>query len=77
VTARRDGVYFARIDLAQNGRTIAVDARPSDAIAIALRLEAPLFVVEALFETSGIDAKPSGREIRGRAAQRQVEAFHL
>jgi len=77
VTALREGVYFARIDLAQNGRTIAVDARPSDAIAIALRLEAPLFVVEALFETNGIDAKPSGREIRGRAAQRQVGAFRL
>ncbi len=77
VTALRDGVYYARIDLAQQGRTIAVDARPSDAIAIALRLEAPLFVVEALFETTGFDVKPSGREIRGTASQRQVGAFRL
>jgi hypothetical protein len=77
VTALRDGVYFARIDLAQNGRIVAIDARPSDAIAIALRLEAPLFVHEALFETSGFDVGPSGREVRTRAPERQVEARSL
>jgi uncharacterized protein len=72
VTALRDGIYFARIDLARDGRTVAVDARPSDAIAIALRLAAPLFVHEALFETTGFDAKPPGREVRGIARERQV-----
>lgn len=77
VTALRDGVYFARIDLAQDGRTIGVDARPSDAIAIALRLAAPLFVQEALFETSGFDMAPSGREVHGPAPERQVEARRL
>ena len=77
VIALRDGVYFARIDLAQRGRTIAVDARPSDAIAIALRLEAPLFVHEALFDTTGFDAEPSGREVRGTAPKRQVGARSL
>jgi bifunctional DNase/RNase len=77
VTSLRDGVYFARIDVAQNGQTVEVDARPSDAIAIALRLAAPLFVHEGLFETTGFDAGPSGREIRGRAPERQVEVWRL
>ena len=77
VTALRDGVYYARIDLAQHGRTIEIDARPSDAIAIALRLEAPLFVHEVLFETTGFDVKPSGREVRGVAPKRQVGARSL
>jgi bifunctional DNase/RNase len=35
VTALRDGIYYARIDLVRDGRTREVDARPSDAIAIA------------------------------------------
>jgi hypothetical protein len=77
VTALRDGVYFARIDLARAGRTVGIDARPSDAIAIALRLAAPLFVHDALFETSGFDVAPPGREVRGPAAERQVEARRL
>lgn len=77
VTALRDGVYFARIDLARAGDTVGIDARPSDAIAIALRLAAPLFVHEALFETSGFDVAPPGREVRGPAAERQVEARRL
>ena len=44
------GVYYARIVLARNGRSVEVDARPSDAIALALRFEAPLFVNESHFE---------------------------
>jgi hypothetical protein len=77
VTALRDGVYFARIDLVQNGRTIGIDSRPSDAIAIALRLGAPVFVHETLFESSAAERGPPGREIRERAPERQVEAFRL
>ena len=77
VTALRDGIYYARIDLVHDGRTLPIDARPSDAIAIALRLAAPLFVHEALFETSGFDVGPPGREVRGPAAERQVDAWRL
>ena len=36
-----------------------------------------LFVQEALFETSGFDVAPSGREVRGPAPERQVEARRL
>ena len=77
VTDLRDGIYYARIDLEQNGRTIPVDARPSDAIAIGLRLGAPLFVRAALFETSGLEPPPPGKEIRGTPSERQVRAQRL
>jgi uncharacterized protein len=43
------GVFYARIVLARNGRSVEIDARPSDAIALALRFEAPLFVSEPVF----------------------------
>jgi bifunctional DNase/RNase len=77
VTALRDGIYYARIDLVHDGRTLEVDARPSDAIAIALRLSAPLFVEAALFDTSGRAERPSGREVRHPASERQVGAWRL
>ncbi len=50
VTDLRSGVYYARIRLAIGQRHFDVDARPSDAIAIALRYDAPIFVSESLFE---------------------------
>lgn len=40
----RDATYFAEIHLARNGATLVVDSRPSDAIALALRAGAPIFV---------------------------------
>ena len=77
VTALRDGIYYARIDLVHNGRTLPIDARPSDAIAIALRLSAPLFVEAALFDTAGPAQGPSGREVHHPAGERQVDAWRL
>ena len=77
VTALRDGIYYARIDLVRDGRTREIDARPSDAIAIALRLSAPLFVEAALFDTSGPALGPAGREVHHPASERQEGAQEL
>jgi hypothetical protein len=77
VTALRDGIYYARIDLVRDGRRRKVDARPSDAIAIALRLSAPLFVEAALFDTTGPPLGPSGREVQHPASERQEGAQEL
>jgi bifunctional DNase/RNase len=64
VTHLSEGVYYATIVLAHDGESVNVDSRPSDAIAIALRYHAPLFVHESLFvqalEASGAD---SGKRI--------------
>ncbi len=40
----RDNVYYARIHLVSNENDYSVDARPSDAIALALRMSSPIFV---------------------------------
>ena len=40
----RDNTFFAQIHCRNNDQTITIDARPSDAIALALRAEAPIFV---------------------------------
>ena len=42
--------YFAEMIIRRNGEVISVDARPSDSIAVALRLEADIFADEALLE---------------------------
>jgi len=50
VTELRGGTYFARLVLRSGGETFDVDARPSDAIAIALRARAPIFVRASLLD---------------------------
>ena len=46
----RDSTFFARIGLTAGGRSLELDARPSDAIALALRTEAPIFVAQSVLE---------------------------
>jgi len=60
--------YFAELLLQQvNGSTRIVDARPSDSIAIALRLSAPIFAEEALLTTLDIMGDSSTSESGGQA----------
>jgi bifunctional DNase/RNase len=46
----RDSTFFAQIRLIAGGKTLEVDARPSDAIALALRTEAPIFVAQDVLD---------------------------
>ena len=53
VTKLREGTYYAILNLATDGKVVEIDARPSDAIAIALRVKAPIFVRATVFEEAG------------------------
>lgn len=46
----RDNTYFALIYLSRGDSEVTIDARPSDAIAIALRTKAPIFVAEVVIQ---------------------------
>ena len=45
------GTYYAKLHLTGKSQDLIIDARPSDAIALALRFDAPIFVVPTVFET--------------------------
>ncbi|HRW45903.1 MAG: bifunctional nuclease family protein [Caldilinea sp.] len=46
--------YFARILLDVNGETMEIDSRPSDAIALAVRVNVPIYVAEEVMEQAGM-----------------------
>jgi uncharacterized protein len=52
-----DQTFFALIRLSQNGRSTEVSSRPSDAIALAVRINAPIFADEDVLEQAGIELK--------------------
>ena len=72
ITALTDGIFFAFLDLKTSSDTEReLSARPSDAIALALRVDVPITVAAEVLETAGV-AIPE--ETEGES-QDQVEAF--
>ena len=55
VNELRDNTFFATIVLSVNGTEIEIDSRPSDALALAVRVQAPIFVAEEVIEESSIE----------------------
>lgn len=70
VTEVREATYFAEIHLQHGDLHVVVSSRPSDAIALAARTDAPLFVADDLMEASGVvidteDEDAEGEELVG------------
>ena len=55
VTELRDNTFYASITISVNGSEIEIDSRPSDAIALAVRCQAPIFAAEEVIDESSIE----------------------
>jgi bifunctional DNase/RNase len=54
-----DDIFYARIVMDANGRHVEVDARPSDAIALAVRAKVSIYVTESVLERAGVTLESS------------------
>lgn len=61
VTELREDTFYAVIWLERGGEVISIDSRPSDALALALRVDCPIFVDEVVFKASKLAASASDR----------------
>ena len=73
VTELRENTFYAQITLRQNGSEIEIDSRPSDAIALAVRADAPIFVADEVIDESAIEFE--GEEISDEALEKEVTKF--
>jgi uncharacterized protein len=55
VTELRDNTFYASITISVNGSELEIDSRPSDALALAVRVSAPIFAAEDVIEESAIE----------------------
>lgn len=55
ITDLREGIFFAKIICSDKDKTIEIDSRPSDAIAIGVRFKVPLYVVDTVLSEGGIE----------------------
>ncbi len=57
----RDDTFYALIWLERDGQTISVDSRPSDALALALRVDCPIFVEDEVLKSSKVSSATSDK----------------
>jgi uncharacterized protein len=74
VTDLKENTFFALIHLNISGERVAIDARPSDAIALALRASAPIFVEEAVIEQSKL-VEPSTPQAESERLHKWLESL--
>jgi uncharacterized protein len=64
VSALKENTFYAVIHLATGGGDVAIDARPSDAIALALRTRSPIFVEETVIQNAqSVDASKDSMDV--------------
>ena len=73
VTELRENTFYAEITVQQDGSEIQIDSRPSDAIALAIRAEAPIFVADDVIEESAIEFE--GEEVSEEELESEVRKF--
>jgi uncharacterized protein len=73
VTELRDSTFYAQITVAQDGSEVEIDSRPSDAIALAIRAEAPIFVADRVIEESAIEFE--GEEVNEEEIVSEFKQF--
>ena len=68
VTELKDDTFYAVIWLEREGHVVSIDSRPSDALALALRVDCPIFVEETVLKSSKISSavneKSTSEELR-------------
>ena len=70
ITELKDDTFFAVLWLRQGDELISIDARPSDAVALALRADCPIYVSEQVMQTARLNTTgppegPTAEQLRG------------
>jgi bifunctional DNase/RNase len=75
VSELKEETYYALIWLEQNGQIISIDSRPSDALALALRLDCPIYVEEGVLKNSKL-ATASSEKVTNEELKKWLEGLN-
>jgi uncharacterized protein len=54
ITDLKDRTFYGRLIITQNGKDVSIDARPSDCIALAVRVKCPIYIDESVVDEAGV-----------------------
>jgi hypothetical protein len=66
-----DDTFYARIMLSVNGEQLEIDSRPSDALALAVRTQVPIYAEDAVLDKAGVMLDKEGQPIEGGLSQQE------
>jgi len=75
----KNNTYYALIHMEHKGKEMTIDARPSDALALSLRVKAPIFVAEEVIQKSEkieLKAEPEDKSEQGKKWQEILEKLN-
>jgi len=75
----KNNTYYALIHFTHGGKEMSIDARPSDALALSLRVNAPIYVAEEVIQKSSqidLKAEPEDKSEQGKKWQEILESLH-
>jgi len=76
ITELREGTYYAELHLVQAGERTVVSSRPSDAIALAARVGAPIFAEDELIDSEGVQLAADDEDVEdGEVPEEIVDQF--
>jgi len=77
ITELRDDVFYAQIVIQVNGTEMEIDSRPSDALALAVRVHVPVFVAEAVMEEASSEPEDEmeGDDVPDGPPDERLEVF--
>lgn len=76
VSELKEDTFYALIWLERDGEMISVDSRPSDALALALRLDCPIFVEDAVLKSSKATTSVSDKTVNNEEYRRYLEGLN-
>ena len=68
-----EGIFFAKLVATFNGKSAEIDARTSDAVAIAVRFNCPIYCYEFILEAAGVSSEDTGAEMELEDADLDLE----
>lgn len=75
ITELREGTYYAELHLSLHGVSSVVSSRPSDAIALAARMEAPIFAEDELIDSEGVQLAADDEDEDAEVPEEIVSQF--
>ena len=70
-----NGTFYAQIHVKTDGKKILIDSRPSDAISLAVRMEAPIYVDEKVVDSSSVDKEEFMRQQKEKLYRSYLESL--
>jgi bifunctional DNase/RNase len=77
ITELKEGTFYARLLVQRSEEELSIDARPSDCIALAVRVKCPIYIDEAVVDETGIPLSSGTQEMATRKGEMESQLITL